>query len=85
MVTWLADLSLKLQYLMRYCNEAVHAGERVIVFVEWPVVQLAIEGALAMLGFNVRSIRSAQGTATRNNTVNDFNKPHKRIDVLVAS
>ena len=56
MVTWLAALSPKLQYLTRYCNEAVHAGERVIVFVEWPLVQLAVEGALAMLGFNVRSI-----------------------------
>lgn len=78
--------SPKLAYLTQIVREVVVDGKsRLIVLVNWPLLQWMVVAYLAALRFNCLSILSTTPRAEREQNIALFNNPHSNIDVLVLS
>ena len=82
---WLLGASPKLIYLMNFINECRKAGERVVVFCVWPIIQWLIEATCELLGLSYASIRSEKTLKQRAEALDRFKNTNSPCTALVAS
>jgi len=58
---------------------------KLLIFVDWPLIQWNLEMFLQNAGFNIVTIRAIHKNLDRDDCVNTFNDPNRNLQILVTS